>query len=188
MTGQGFAREARAGVFTLVCLGLSIALHSWVSRDLPSTTAIFAGAGLVLVVAFGLAGRERRYPFILTTMLTAQAALHVLFEVLPHAGHHGEVPVTLGGLPSVTMVLAHLAAGLSAAAWLRGGETAVWRIGRRLARGAGPLRLLWTLVRALVLPTRPSALVDGAEQPVVRPIPGWQLSVIRRGPPALPAA
>ncbi|MFI5958712.1 hypothetical protein [Cryptosporangium sp. NPDC051539] len=184
MTSQGFAREARAGVFTLVCLSLSIALHSWAAGGPPSMTAMFAGAGLVLVVAFGLAGRERRYPFLVSVMLTAQAVLHLLFEVLPHAGHHGEAAVTLGGLPSVAMVLAHLGAGLSAAAWLRGGETAVRRICGWLARTAGPLHLLWTLVRALIRPAHRPALARAAEHPIARYATEWRHSVIRRGPPA----
>src|SRR5690349_19158548 len=90
MTSQGLARESRAGVFTLVCLSLSVAMHTWVAGVLPSLPAIVAGAGLVLLVAFALAGRERQFPLIATVLLTAQAGLHYLFEALPHAGHHGE--------------------------------------------------------------------------------------------------
>ncbi|SHM89555.1 hypothetical protein [Cryptosporangium aurantiacum] len=190
MTSQGLAREARAGVFTLVCLSLSIALHSWAAGSLPSGPAMVAGAGLVLVAAVLLAGRERGFPLIAGVLLAAQVGLHYLFEALPHAGHHVAAPVS--GEPSTTaMVLAHLVAGLSTAAWLRGGEAAAWRICRGLARGVAPLRLLWTLVRTLIVPTSRPARSVVAARAIVRPTPGWRHSVIRRGPPrasAFPAA
>lgn len=183
MTSQGLAREARAGVFTLVCLSSSVALHSWAAGALPSVPAMFAGAGLVLVVAFVLAGRERRFPAIAATLLAAQAALHVLFEVLPHAGHHGVAEPSSVSLSS-GMVLAHLVAGLLTAGWLRGGEAAAARL---CVRGAAPLRLCLFLLTSVVPTSRPSLPVAAAH-PIARPAPGWRHSVIRRGPPLLRAA
>jgi hypothetical protein len=183
MTSQGLAREARAGVFTLVCLSLSVALHSWVAGALPSLPAMFAGAGLVLVVAFGLAGRERRFPLIAATLLASQAGLHVLFEALPHAGHHGVAAPSSVSL-SAGMVLAHLVAGLFTAVWLRGGEAAAWRLCRRVVR---PLRRL-VLLLTLVVPTSRPALVVAAARTIARPAPGWRHSLIRRGPPLRVAA
>src|SRR5690242_5005393 len=122
MTSQGLVREVRAGVFTLVSLSLSIALHSWAAGSLPSMPAMVGGAGLVLLVAVLLAGRERGFPVIAGALLAAQAGLHYLFEALPHAGHH-VVAAPISAAPSTgAMVLAHLVAGLSTAAWLRGGE------------------------------------------------------------------
>ncbi|GAA3391196.1 hypothetical protein GCM10020369_48160 [Cryptosporangium minutisporangium] len=147
-----------------------------------------AGAGLVLVAAALLAARERRFPLIAGVLLVAQTGLHYLFEALPHAGHHATAIVPVSPAPSPTaMVLAHLVAGLSTAAWLRGGEAAVWRLGRRMARGVAPLRLLWTLVRTLIVPTTRPALVVALSRAIVRSAPGWRHSVIRRGPPVLAA-
>ncbi|GAA0257112.1 hypothetical protein [Cryptosporangium japonicum] len=184
MTSQGFARESRAGVFTLVCLSLSVLLHTVAAGSMPSAPAILAGAGLVLVVAFALAGPERRFPVIAAVLLGAQFGLHYLFEALPHAGHHGEAAFSSVPLPP-GMVLAHLVAGLVTALWLRGGEAAAWRLLRWMARGVAPLRGLWFfLLRTLIVPaTRPALLVSAARR-VVRPAPGWRHSVIRRGPPA----
>lgn len=187
MTSQGFARESRAGVFTLVCLSLSVVLHTVAAGAMPSVPAVLAGAGLVLVVAFVLAGRECRFPLIAGVLLASQFGLHYLFEALPHAGHHGEVAFSSVPLPPA-MVLAHLVGGLVTAGWLRGGEAAAWRILRWMARGVSPLRGLWFVLWTLIVPaSRPAPLVSTA-RPIARPTPGWRHSVIRRGPPALSAA
>ena len=183
MRSQGLAREARAGMFTLVCLSTSVVLHSSAAGSLPSVPAMLAGAGLVLVVAYLLTGRERGFPLIAGVLLTAQAGLHYVFEALPHAGHHGAVAITIEPW-STSMVVAHLVAGLSAAAWLRGGEAAGWRICRWVARGAAPLLRLWSLSATSIVPTSRPALVVAVAEAGVRPAPGWRHSVIRRGPPA----
>jgi hypothetical protein len=186
MTGQGLLREVRAGVFTLVCLSLSVALHSWAAGTLPAPTAVFAGAGLVLLVAVVLAGRERRFPLIAAVLLGAQAGLHYLFEAVPHGDPH----MVMGGAsmapgPSATaMVLAHVGAGVCAAAWLRGGEAAGWRLCQWLAYSVLPLHALWTLVRLLVVVPARSGLSWAAERPFAVPAPVWLHSVVRRGPPA----
>jgi hypothetical protein len=182
MTGQGLLREARAGAFTLVCLSLSVALHSWASGSAPALTAMFAGAGLVLLVAMALAGRERGFPVIVLTLLGAQCALHYLFEAVPTGDHQ---MMTMGAPPSaVAMVAAHLVAGVLTAAWLRGGEAAVWRLCEWFARSVLPLYALWTLVRALVVVPFRAGLAWAAERPFAVPAPVWWHSVIRRGPPA----
>lgn len=181
MTGQGLLREARAGVFTLVCLSLSVALHSWASGTAPALTALFAGAGLVLLLAVALAGRERGFPVIVVTLLAAQGALHYLFEAVPTGDHH---MMTMAAPPSATaMIVAHLVAGGFTAAWLRGGEAAAWRLCQWLARSVLPLHALWTLVRLLIVPRRRSALARAESRPFAAPAPTWWHSVIRRGPP-----
>jgi hypothetical protein len=187
MTSQGLYREARAGVFALVCLSSSVALHGWASGTLPSVTAIVAGAGLALAVAILLAGRERGFPMIVAVLLCAQAGLHYLFESVPHAGHHlGQLPAA--GPPASAMVAAHVVAGAFTAAWLRGGEVAAGRLCRWLARSVAPLGLLWLFIRPLLrTPFRP-VLAWAAENPVALAAPGWRLSVIRRGPPVAHAA
>jgi hypothetical protein len=187
MTGQGLLREARAGVFTLVCLSLSVALHSWAAGELPPLTALFAGAGLVLLVAFALTGSERGFGPIVLALLGAQAGLHYLFEAVPHAGHEMTMTgATMSAPPSVSaMVCAHLIAGVFTAAWLRGGEAAVWRLCRWLARSAvAPLSVLWTLVSLLVVAPVRAGLGWVAERPFTLPAPVWWHSVVRRGPPA----
>ena len=188
MTSQGPAREARAGVFTLVCLCLSVALHSWAAGALPSLPAMFAGAGLVLVVAFVLADRERQLPLITAVMLASQLGLHYLFEALPHAGHHGVAAVAPAAPLSAGMVLAHVVAALLTALWLRGGEAAAWRLFRWMARGVAPLRGLWFLLWTLIVPTSRPALVVAVAETTVRTAPGWRHSVVRRGPPLVSAA
>ena len=185
MTGQGLLREARAGVFTLVCLSLSVALHSWASGSAPALTALFAGAGLVLLVAVALAGRERGFPAIVVTLLAAQCALHYLFEAVPTGDHQ---MMTMAAPPSpAAMIAAHLGAGVFAAAWLRGGEAAAWRLCQWLARSVLPLHALWTLVRLLIVPQRRSALARAVSRPVAAAAPAWWHSVIRRGPPVATA-
>lgn len=187
MTSQGLAREARAGMFTLVCLSLSVALHSWVAGALPSLPAMFAGAGLVLLVALVLAGRERQLPLIAAVLLGSQIGLHYLFEALPHAGHHGVAAVAPAAPLSAGMVLAHVVAALFTALWLRGGEAAGWRLFRWIARGVAPLRGRWLCRWTLITPTVRPALVVAAAEMIVRAAPGWRHSVIRRGPPPVPA-
>lgn len=185
MTSQGLLREARAGVFTLVCLSLSVALHAWASGSAPAPTAIVAGAGLVLVAAAVLAGRERGFPVIVGVLLTAQCGLHYLFEAIPHAGHHAVVVAPAAGPSASAMVTAHVLAGVFTAAWLRGGEAAVWRLGRWLARRVVPFRALWTFVRVLVTIPPRGGLRWASEHPVALPAPDWRHSVVRRGPPAV---
>jgi hypothetical protein len=145
---------------------------------------MLAGAGLVLVVAAVLAGRERGFPLIAGVLLAAQTGLHFLFEAMPHAGHHGAAATTFTPV-SLGMVLAHLVAALAAGAWLRGGEAAAWRICRWIARGVPPLRVLWSFLLTLVAPTSRPTLAVAVASKTARPAPGWRHSVIRRGPPVL---
>lgn len=114
------------------------------------------------------------------------------------AHHHSAEAVTAAGdpsisaLPSLTMLLGHVLAGVAAGWLLRHGDLALRRLMRLSAHGEGPVRALrraLALVRALLagLPGTPEAApcVPRATQPGP-PVPRTtvlQHSVIRRGPP-----
>lgn len=183
MTSQGLLREARAVVFTVLALSVSVALHSWASGALPPMLAILAGGGLVGLSAVVLAGRERGFLVIAALLLAAQGGLHGLFSIVPPTGGHAMVmpPPAHAGR---AMLLAHLIAWVATAGWLYAGEVAVWRLARWVARRIPSLGALFALLGLVVLAPAPRAGRGWlAERRVPLPIPAWWGSVIRRGPP-----
>lgn len=171
-------RLARAAVFAVVCLGLSVLAHRLGGG---TVSAPMAAGGLSL--AFGAAavasGRERPLAVILPLLGGVQAVLHVLFS-LDHApaAHDAMGHTHMSGLaPSMGMLVAHAwAAGLTAL-WLARGEAALWGLLRRLTT-----RLRLVLV-AYLRPVCAPVVV------VVAPEPGRLRSALlasavpRRGPP-----
>lgn len=179
MAVQGLMREARAGVFAALCLSLSAALHTAVAGMAPSATALLAGCALTWGAAFAAARKERGYLAIAVLMLLGQAGLHLLFHALP-AEHmlHGMPPAAGGPL----MVWAHVAAGLVAAAWLRGGEAALGRLREQFRFSLRALRLLLAMLRRPV-PVRLAARIVVTHEPTA-PSTIWRREgVVRRGPP-----
>ncbi|GAA0265883.1 hypothetical protein GCM10009539_60680 [Cryptosporangium japonicum] len=180
MTGPGLLREARALVFVLVCLSLSVALHSWAHGEIPPLLAVLAGGGLVLSVALPLTGRQRGLPMITGALAVTQLGLHLVFSVMP--SQHVMIPAHGTG----TMIAGHVVAGGLAALWLHAGEVAVWRLVRRLAQRLPALGVVFALA-ALRIPApaprrfRPRT----AELAAPLPEPTWLRSTTRRGPPAL---
>ncbi|KAB8168905.1 hypothetical protein FH609_007900 [Streptomyces sp. 3MP-14] len=85
------------------------------------------------------------------------------------------------------LLAAHVAVGLAAAGWLRGGERAV----ARLLRAAGaatfrPLIVAWAVVASRAEePPRPAPASARPQRPATAPLVH---SLLRRGPPALAAA
>jgi hypothetical protein len=180
MTGPGLLREARALVFVLVCLALSVALHGWAHGELPSLVAVLAGGGLLLSVAIPLTGRQCGLPLITAALAVTQAGLHALFAVLPSGSGHVMVPTHGAG----TMVAAHVVAGGLTALWLHAGEVAVWRLVRRFAQRLPRLGVLFALAALRVAPPAPRRFrARLADLAAPLPEPTWLRSATRRGPP-----
>lgn len=87
------------------------------------------------------------------------------------------------------MYLAHAAAALTAAWWLRRGEAAVWSLGRALALAlVAPLVLLAALVAGVWTPPRRAAVVTFGAPDRLGPGRLLRFALARRGPPAAVAA
>lgn len=186
-------RLTRATVFAVVCAVVSAGCHALSGHATLTPAALTAGVSLALALGYVLAGRERSLPVILAAMLTGEAGLHLLFGALaPAADAPAPVPAAPamaghamaehtaahGGL---TMVLAHLWAGLLASWWLHRGERAVWSLLRRLgARLAGRLLPAAPITRSPYVP--PTGLVVVA--PSAHRI---RYCLVERGPPPVRA-
>lgn len=180
MTSPGLLREARALVFVLVGLSLSVALHSWAHGAVPPLLAVLAGGGLLVSVALPLTGRQRGLPTITGALAATQVGLHLLFSVVPSS--HVMIPTHGTG----TMVAAHVVAGALTALWLHAGEVAVWRLVRRLAQRLPRLGALFALaVQRIPAPAPRRFQARLAELAAPLPEPTWLRSATRRGPPAL---
>ncbi|TDB89812.1 hypothetical protein [Actinomadura sp. 7K534] len=187
-------RPARAVVFATVCVTLAVTGHVLAAGTVPAWSAA-AGFFLVLGVTLVLAGHERSLATILGGLLGGQFALHTLFTAasgpVHHPAAHGAmthgpdvmVPVAHGA-DGPAMTLAHTAAAMVAAWWLRRGERAAWSLARRVAAAADrPIRLLIALltIEPAAPPRRtpltPAAAAVTATGRVLRH------QVVRRGPP-----
>ncbi|MFG1922577.1 hypothetical protein [Cryptosporangium sp. NPDC048952] len=180
MGNPGLLREVRALVFVLVCVSLSVALHTWAHGHVPSLVSVLAGAGLVVPLAVVLTGRERGLPVIAAALAVTQAGLHGVFSM-------GPAHVMAGSPRPGAMIAAHVLAGALTAVWLAAGEAAVWRLVRWLGRRLPSLSALFALVAMRLSAPAPrrfrARLADLAAPP---PLPTWARSATRRGPP--PAA
>ncbi|GAB2517665.1 hypothetical protein GCM10026982_50490 [Nocardiopsis aegyptia] len=185
-------RLARALVFAGACVGVSAGGHALSSGHGVAPAGVVAGFALVLAAAHGLAQRERGLGAVTALMLWCQLALHLLFSVTgseaaatgAHAGH--ATADAVGGLAGSGlgpgMLLAHTAAGLACAWWLRQGERSAFDL----------LGLLRGLFRRLL--TVPSPVPPPLPRPVVpaRPraprrvggVPFLRHVRVLRGPPA----
>jgi hypothetical protein len=204
MADHGGVRALRAVVFTAVCVLLTTLGHGLSAGAAPAAASVLTGGALLLVLAWYLASRERSLAQLLTGVLAAQVGMHLLFSAVTatettavaeanlgsaaHPGHElAPVAVQSGESLTIAMLLAHLAAGLVAAWWLRQGETAVWELSRSLAAVAAVpfFRLLSLLGVAVATVAAPLGAVPIPARPVR--LPGLVLlhAVVRRGPPAL---
>jgi hypothetical protein len=182
-------RVGRAGVFAAVCVALAAAGHTIASHALVAPWALAAGFAGVAAPAVMLAGHERSLPTILGSLLGGQFMLHVLFSAArtgpspaAHAGH-GHLITTAVGHSGMGMTLAHYAAAIMAAWWLRRGERAVWTLARQVAAlAARP-------ARALLHAARTPPAIEPLHLPVPAMAPLWPVrellrhTVLRRGPP-----
>ncbi|MFF0448365.1 hypothetical protein ACFYT4_18475 [Streptomyces sp. NPDC004609] len=196
-------RALRAALFAAICVAWAAAGHSFTSgHDLPLATLLPAFA--VTAAGAWLAGARRRGTLSIgTALLTAQGALHLLFSrarfraqdpagaTVPNAHHDTaadplfEGTALLGSSPA-GMLAAHLLAAAVCALWLARGEAAFFRVARAAAALAfTPLRPPLT---AVPLPRGPRPLVPprpGTTARLLSAVLGHTL--VRRGPPALPA-
>ncbi|TQS42969.1 hypothetical protein [Cryptosporangium phraense] len=186
MTSPGLLREARALVFVLVCLSLSVTLHGWAHGQLPSVLALLAGTGLIAPVAMVLTGRRRGLPVIAGGLAVTQAGLHGLFTLVPSGVPSGGAHAMMSMPSAGTMLAAHVLAGSLTALWLYAGEVAVWRLVRWFARRVPALGVLFALVaRRLLAPAPRRFRPRLAEFAAPPPEPTWLRSTSRRGPPRL---
>ncbi|MFI9025994.1 hypothetical protein [Streptomyces sp. NPDC053560] len=207
-------RALRAALFTALCVTLSTASHVLLSRmPLPLTT-VAALAAVVFVLAYALAGRERRFGPIAALLVPLELAADTVFSVGQHACYGmaggpvagplrslgvdllcrgGDVGTPLARAtghhpaPAATWLLllaAHVAVGLLAAAWLRRGEAALERLLGSLAVFA--LRPLLVAVAVLGAGRAPRrrAVPPVRAAAPPRSLPLLVHCVVRRGPPA----
>ncbi|MFC3999371.1 hypothetical protein ACFOVU_25900 [Nocardiopsis sediminis] len=187
-------RLVRAGVFASVCLGVSTTAHRLASQhDLPPVAQL-TGFALVFAFAWATAGRERGFGTILGSMLWAQLALHLLFSLLMSAGaSHAVVShaadagrtaietVSPSGGSGPGMLLAHLAAALVCAWWLRRGEAAAFALVGLVASLVLPVLLV--LYRGSGHPVRPPLRRRPGRGPRNRASSFLRHILVLRGPP-----
>jgi hypothetical protein len=183
------ARRVRAGTAVAVTVALGLSGHAVAGETVPAL-AIPLAALLVLVPAWLLTRRERRWPVIATLLLGGQFLVHLtaattaaLFAV-PHEAHGAGEPIA--PLPTGSMLIAHAAAAGLVGAWLRLGERWLWRAARR---AAGLVAAAFR--RLLGCPRR----IRSGPVATVRATPGdpagplrWLLlryALVLRGPPVL---
>lgn len=189
-------------------------------RSLPAIAAVLAGGQLALHALFGLAQTRLRLAESADDALIRLAAKLVCGAgpasigaadarrivttagIDPAAAVHGAHAHTAAGpdLPSLAMVLGHLAAAAATGLLMRRGDTALVRLtqlsagpAHGVADGArlGALRAALALVRALRagLPDAPAATSRRPAAPDGPPSPGageaLAHTVIRRGPPSV---
>ncbi|GLZ08834.1 hypothetical protein Acsp03_63000 [Actinomadura sp. NBRC 104412] len=179
--------------FATVCVTLASVGHELTSTAEIPLWAMLAGFAGVLAVTLVLAGHERSLATILGGLLGGQFALHSLYAAAtspalpvtdPGTGHHAvaEIPGHESGL---SMTLAHVAAAVISAWWLRRGERAAWSLARRVADLADrPVRALLALfadVEPPALPARTVLIPAVGETSTVGLI--LRHLVVRRGPP-----
>jgi hypothetical protein len=182
-------RLVRAAAFTLVCVSLTLLAHEIASREpVPGWTA-GVGAAIVFGMAATLGGYERSLATILSGLLGGQFGLHVLFaaaqpNVPAHLGHaQPAVSATEAAQSGWGMTLAHVAAALMSAWWLRRGERATWSLARRIAAlAAFPLMRILALFGGVRVcgPARVRPYVLAAPPPVYAVL---RYAVVLRGPP-----
>ncbi|WP_143590446.1 MFS transporter [Thermoactinospora rubra] len=191
-TGRGDAvrarlplRIARAGAFSVVCLGLAALGHHLAGGSGVTAGTVAPGFAVVASAAAVLAGRERPPALVVVALGAAQLFLHGLFtwNAAPAAGlpHRGGLVVDAG------MTLGHLTATLITGWWLARGEAALWSLLRIAgARAVRRLRALPASTTASTLP-EPPARPPAPDRGPRRPHPGRLLrhAVVRRGPPFL---
>jgi hypothetical protein len=203
----GSPRVARAGVFGIGSVCLSVAAHVGGGAGRPALVLVLAAAALITRVAYGLADRQRSFAAVGSALVVTQVLLHACYALSSHhatAGHHMVAPADLvpgaGGWASTgTMTLAHLAAAAGTAWLLRRAERLLWAaaalrdgLPRSVAHlaallvGAGA-RLRRSLVAALAVAPSAGRLPAGTPAGVVPPVrpPGLPLgrTTRRRGPP-----
>ncbi|MEU7337546.1 hypothetical protein [Streptomyces sp. NPDC007074] len=94
MTAGWCSRTVRAAVFAVVCVLLAALGHVMMSGAEPPPWVLGFSVVLIGGAGWGLAGRERGLPLIVTAVMAAQAALHAAFSL---AQASASVPPATGG-------------------------------------------------------------------------------------------
>ncbi|MEU0565434.1 MFS transporter [Nonomuraea sp. NPDC005983] len=178
MTASLPFRLARAAVFAVVCLGLSVLAHLLGGGSVTGPVMV-GGLLLAFAAAAAASGRERPLAVILPLLAGMQAVLHALFSI----GHASAAHAALGhahqGLAtSVGMLVAHAGAAVLTALWLARGEAALWGLLHRLAA-----RLYRVLLAFLYPVHEPVAVVTAPEPGRLRSV-ALAHAAPRRGPPS----
>ncbi|MCD7440560.1 hypothetical protein K4B79_20335 [Streptomyces lincolnensis] len=81
MTAGWCSRAVRAAVFAAVCVVLAALGHVLMSGTAVPAWTLAAGVAATGAVGWGLAGRERGLPLVVTVVVAAQTALHSAFSL-----------------------------------------------------------------------------------------------------------
>ncbi|MEU1531193.1 hypothetical protein [Streptomyces fagopyri] len=120
MTVGWCSRTVRAAVFAAVCVLLAALGHVMMSGGEVPPWVLGASAVVIGVAGWGLAGRERGLPLIVTAVMVTQAALHAAFSLARtsasatpttdtrgmgsmSAGDMSPGAMPVGAMPTVTM-------------------------------------------------------------------------------------
>lgn len=196
MSTQPVLRSTRAAIFAAVCVSLAAAGHSLAAHTAVASWTVTVGFAMVYVVAWTLGGAERSLATIMGGLLGGQFVLHSLFMSAtpgmsgmsgaagPGMDHGAAVaPGHAGGWS--TMTLAHVAAAVISAWWLRRGERAAWRLARWAATAASRrVRTLLALLGARSQPALAAPVSSRTAAPSRAPRDRLlRHAVVRRGPP-----
>ena len=168
-------RGLRGSVVGLSAAGLGIAGHAMAGGVLPGGTQMaLVTAGLVLL-GIAMSRRPWGLPSLLTVLIGAQVALHVVLADTAHA--HSMAGMSHQGLAAgLLMTFAHLVAATVTALLLRQGERWCQALVELLGRSVRAVRVaVLPLLRFRQLPVRPAPA-----SPVTRHLAH---SLSRRGPP-----
>lgn len=191
--GRPVFRMLRAGLFAVVCVAVSLAVHMLAGGGAVVAPGVLAATvALTAAGAYALAGRQRGFGSLLVACFAAQYGMHRIFGLAvagPYETHH--MPAALessahqhgGGLwQDAAMLLLHTMTAVVSAWWLHREECALATLLHLLATSAAGL---W----ARLAPTLTPVAVPECVRP---PVPGRSgtatvnllaATVSRRGPP-----
>ncbi|GGT16478.1 MFS transporter [Nonomuraea spiralis] len=133
MTASLPFRLARAAVFAVVCVALSVLAHLFGGGSVTGPVTV---CGLLLAFGGGVAASAReRTPLVILLLLAGmQVVLHVLFS-LSHTAHAYTALLHdhSGLVPGAGMLVTHAGATMMVALWLARGEAVLWGLLHRLA-------------------------------------------------------
>jgi len=196
--GRPFFRAVRAGVFAVVCVAVSLAVHVLAGGAVVRPGVLGATVALTAVGAYLLAGRQRGFAGLLVACFGAQYGMHRVFslavaEPTPYDIGASTPPgaFAMPGHPhgggfwlDVAMLLLHTLTAVVSAWWLEREEAALATLLHLLAAS-----VLGLWARLAPSPAPPVAVPDCARPPVPERT-GTALArllavtVSRRGPPA----
>ncbi|MFI9170851.1 hypothetical protein [Streptomyces lincolnensis] len=105
MTAGWCSRTVRAAVFAAVCVVLAALGHVLMSGSSVPAWTLVASVAATGAVGWGLAGRERGLPLVVTVVVATQTALHSAFSL---AQSTAPAPSTTGSGGMASMDMAHM--------------------------------------------------------------------------------